>query len=346
MFKRLKEKLSKWFEKAEEKAEERVEEDKEKIEKIEETVKEIEKKSIERAERKKEPEKKKGLFKKIREKLKFQISEEYFEEIFSDLERVMLENNLALEVVEKIKSDLKQELVGIQIDKTMVEKEIKKALKISIESLFTESLDLIEKVKEKEPCVIVFFGINGSGKTTTIAKIAYLLKKNDITCILAASDTFRAASIEQLEEHGEKLGIKVIKSKYGADPASVAFDAIKHAKAHNIKTVLIDTAGRMYTKKDLLREMEKISRVSKADMKIFVAESITGNDAVQQAKAFNDTVGIDAIILTKADVDEKGGTAISISHVTGKPIIYLGIGQNYEDLKKFDKNELIKSLGL
>ena len=320
---------------------------KENIEKQGQRLEEIEKKAEkkEKLDEKKETEKK-SIFTKIKSKFKFKITEEYFEEIFSELEFALLENNVALEVVEKIKSDLKTELIGIEIEKNKVEQEIKKALKISIESLFPESLNILEKIKsKKEPYVVLFFGINGSGKTTSLAKLTSLLLKNNISCILAASDTFRAASIEQLEFHGKKLNVKVIKSQYKADPASVAFDAITHAKKHNIKVVLIDTAGRMYTKQDLMKEMEKITRVSEPDLKIFVAEAITGNDAVTQAQQFNDAIGIDGIILTKSDVDEKGGSIISVSYVTGKPILYLGTGQNYKDLQKFDENKILKALG-
>jgi len=357
MFGFLKEKLKSWFKKTEEKAEKveeniKVEgkeekEEKVKAEKIEKKeIKEREKEETKEEETKEEKEEK-GFFTKIKDKFKFKITEDYFEDIFSDLELILLENNIALEVVEKIKSDLKKELIGLEIKKEEIGKQVKEALKISLESLFVEKLNLTEKIKEKEDTfVIVFFGINGSGKTTTIAKIANLLLKNNISCILAASDTFRAASIEQLEKHADNLKIKLIKSKYGADPASVAFDAISHAKAHKIKVVLIDTAGRMHTKENLLKEMEKIVRISKPDLKLFIAESITGNDATQQAKNFNEAVGIDAIILTKADVDEKGGTAISVSYVTGKPIIYLGVGQSLDSLEEFSPKKLIKSLGL
>ncbi|MBU1136404.1 MAG: signal recognition particle-docking protein FtsY [Nanoarchaeota archaeon] len=345
MFKKFREKLKSWFKKTEEKTDEITEVEKEQIEKYEKIEKNIIKKSEPSLKPKEET--KKGFFKKLKEKLKFRITENYFEEIFSELEMLLLENNVALEVVEKIKSDLKKELIGIEINKNEVEKTIKQALRISIESLFPEKIDLIEKIKEKkETYVILFFGINGSGKTTTIAKIANLLNKNNLSCILAASDTFRAASIEQLEKHGEKLKIKTVKAEYNSDPSSVAFDAIRHAKSKKINVVLIDTAGRMYTKKDLMMEMEKICRVSNPDFKIFVAESITGNDAIEQAKNFNETIGIDASVLSKADVDERGGTAISIGHVTGKPILFLGTGQNYEDLEKFDEKKLIESLGL
>ena len=352
MFNFLKDKLKKWFKKAEEKVEETIEKEPEKEEKITKKPEIEEKKREEKVKEEpgkieeKKPEEK-GFFSRMKSKFKFKITEEYFEEIFSDLELILLENNIALLVIEKIKSDLKKELTGLEMKKEEFPEKLKEALKISLDSLIEKPFDLIEKIKSKEGTfVIVFFGINGSGKTTTIAKIAHLLGKNNISCILAASDTFRAASIEQLEKHAEKLQVKVIKSKYGADPASVAFDAIKHAQSHKIKAVLIDTAGRMHTKENLLKEMEKIVRISKPDLKIFVAESITGNDATQQAKNFNELVGIDAIILTKADVDEKGGTIISVSYVTGKPILFLGTGQGMDNLEKFDKEKLLKSLGV
>ena len=291
-------------------------------------------------------EKKPSIFKRIKEKFSYKISEENFEEIFSNLEFLLLENNVALEAVEAIKKQLKQELIEKEIKKSELEQEIKEALKKAIENLLLEPDDLLFLVKEKSPFIILFFGINGTGKTTTIAKVANLLLKNKISCILAASDTFRAASIEQLQQHADKLKIKIIKHDYGADPAAVAFDAIKHAQAHKIQVVLIDTAGRMHTSSNLLKEMEKISRVTNPDLKIFIAESIAGNDAIQQAKSFNESIGIDASILTKTDVDEKGGTAISISYVTKKPILFLGTGQGMEDLELFDKEKFIEKLGL
>lgn len=182
--------------------------------------------------------------------------------------------------------------------------------------------------------------------TTSIAKIAHFLKKSNLKVVLAAADTFRAASIEQLSEHAEKLKVPIIKHDYNADPAAVGFDAIKYAKNHKIDVVLIDTAGRMHTKANLLEEMKKIERVTKPDLKIFVAESIAGNDATEQAKTFNEAIEIDGTILSKVDVDEKGGTIISVSHATGKPIFYLGIGQELDDLELFNKQKFIESLGL
>ena len=217
--------------------------------------------------------------------------------------------------------------------------------KVIGENIFNRIIKRIEEKKEK-PFVIGFFGVNGGGKTTTIAKLAYILKKIGLSSVISASDTFRAAAIQQLEEHASKIGIRIIKHDYGSDPAAVAFDAIKHAQSKSIDVVLIDTAGRLHSNVNLIDEMKKIVRVANPDLKIFVGESITGNDAVEQAKRFNESVGIDGIILTKADVDEKGGAIISVSYVTHKPIIYLGNGQNYDNLEKFDKYKLITNLGL
>ena len=220
-------------------------------------------------------------------------------------------------------------------------------MKNSILSVLIEPPNLIENIKSStSPYVILFFGINGSGKTTSIAKLASFLQKNKISCVLAAGDTFRAASIEQLQKHGERLNVKVISSQYGADPASVAFDAIKYAEKNKIQTVLIDTAGRMYTKANLLKEMEKIIKISKPNLKIFVGESITGNDMVTQCQTFNETIAIDGIVLTKSDIDEKGGAILSVSYVTKKPIYYLGTGQNYEDLETFNSKKVLEKIGL
>ncbi len=298
--------------------------------------------------------KKRGFFSKLRSFLAYNITESDFEAIFSDLELALLENNVALEVVEELKKKIKQELLDKEIKKQDIEEEIKKALKKSISSILLEPEDLIEQIKEhkkfssekKEPFKMLFFGINGTGKTTSIAKFASLCLKNKISVILAAADTFRAASIEQLQIHADKLGIKMIKHDYNADPSAVAFDAIKYAQSHSIDVVLIDTAGRMHTRENLIKEMEKITRVTKPNLKVFVAESIAGNDATEQARVFNEAIGIDGSILSKVDVDEKGGTILSIAYITKKPILYLGMGQNYGDLKLFNKEDFLKNLGL
>ncbi|MBW2974867.1 signal recognition particle-docking protein FtsY [Candidatus Woesearchaeota archaeon] len=296
----------------------------------------------------KEPEEKKGLFGTIKEKITTKkISREQFEKIFWDMEVSLLENNIAVEVIEKIKEDLTEKVVEKPLARGKIEEIITGSLAGSIREILKEdSFSLIERVKEKKPFVVCFVGINGSGKTTTIAKVAKMLLDKGLSVVLAASDTFRAASIEQLQLHADKLGVKLIKHNYGSDPAAVAFDAVKYAKSKSVDVVLIDTAGRIHSNVNLKDEMKKIIRISKPDLKIFVGESITGNDCVEQAKNFNEAIGIDGIILSKADIDEKGGAAVSVSYVTKKPIIYRGTGQESQDLKEFDSSLIVDSLGI
>ena len=298
-----------------------------------------------------EEKEKKPLFKKI-SLTKTKISEKNFETYAEELEMLLLENNVAFEVSEKIIQELKEKLIDKEFLKKELEEEIKDAFKDIIREILISPPDLMNEVKEKStdqsknPFVILFCGINGTGKTTTIAKIADNLRDRGVSCVIAAADTFRAASIEQIKEHGEKVGARVIAHEYGADPAAVAFDAIKYAKKNFIDCVLIDTAGRMHTEKNLLKEIEKIAKVAKPDVKIFVGESITGNDAIEQVKSFDWAIGIDGIVLTKADIDEKGGTALSVGYVTKKPIYYLGTGQAYDKIEQFDKEKFIERLGL
>ena len=379
MFGKLKEKIGNWAKKVSEKAEAKEtpkpkkELKKEKIkvnlEKLKETAEEIKKEihlepSLDKQLRgetvgeglkylEEEEEETDSFFKKIKTKIsKIKISEKEFEVYSQELEMLLLENNVALEVAERMVQDLKQRIIGKELLKKEAEFEIKEAFKDIIREILIEPFDLLEKIKQKtsthspEPYVILFCGVNGSGKTTTIAKIADFLKDNKISSIIAAADTFRAASIEQIQEHGKKIGIKVISHEYESDPAAVGFDAIKYAEKNRINCVLIDTAGRMYTAKNLLREIEKISRVCKPDLNLFIGESITGNDAIEQAKTFNFHLGVDGIILTKADIDEKGGTALSVGFITKKPILFLGTGQLYDDIVPFNKEDFIKKLGL
>ncbi len=280
------------------------------------------------------------------DKFKKKVTEERFDELFTELEMIMLQNNVAYEVVEFIRGKLKHDLVGKNLSEVSIETKLKEAL----EEILINPPNLIKEIREslknKKPYVIAFVGINGSGKTTSIAKVAHLLKKEKLSVCLAAGDTFRAAAIEQLEIHANKLNVPIIKKDYNSDPASVGFEAIIYAKKHAIDVVLIDTAGRMNTKESLMKEMEKIIKVCNPDKKIFLGESITGNDATEQARSFNQHISIDGIILSKADIDEKGGTALSVSYITKKPIYFLGTGQLYDDLEVFDKDKMIKRLGL
>jgi fused signal recognition particle receptor len=314
------------------------------VKKKKEPIKEAEEKSI----KEEKIEEKQTFFSKLKSRFIYKITENDFNNLFDDLEMLLLENNVALLVVEDMKDILKEKLIGKEIKKESLESEIKKELKEALNEMLIDPIDPLDliKLKKEKPFVMLFFGINGTGKTTSIAKIANSLKTKHHTVVLAAGDTFRAASIEQISEHAKKLNVPLIKHDYGSDPAAVGFDAIKYAKSHGIDVVLIDTAGRMHTKTNLISEMEKIVRVTKPDLKLFVAESIAGNDATEQASTFHEAINIDGSILSKADIDEKGGTIISISHITKRPIFYLGTGQKYEDLKLFNKNEYIKSLGL
>ena len=320
------------------KKEQKIEQERAVTDRIWEDIKETEEKFVKEKEEREE--------KSVLSFFKRKFTQEKFDSLFPELETALLQSNVSLKVVDEIRKKLEKEVVNQNIS----EDDLEKKLKIIIESLLLDPPDIISeiksKIKKKSPFVISFVGINGSGKTTTIAKFANLLKKENLSVCLAAADTFRSAAIEQLSQHAERLEVPIIKKDYGADPASVGFDAIAYAKKHKIDVVLIDTAGRMQTKDSLMKEMEKIMRVCSPDMKIFVGESITGNDATEQAAAFNESISIDGLILSKADVDDKGGTALSVSFITGKPILFLGTGQTYDDLELFDKEKIMKNLGL
>lgn len=295
------------------------------------------------------------MFERLREALSgliekvsmVEIKPEHLRDILWELKLTLIENDVAFIVAEHICDEVEKRLSGLKIsrfeDKRRIIKEtLRKTL---LDILETQcDLDIFDIIERKrilrEPCIIVFVGINGTGKTTTIAKIANLLLKRGYSVLLACSDTFRAGSIEQLEQHAKRLSVPMIKHKYGSDPASVAYDAAQYAKAKGINVVLVDTAGRMQTNKNLMAEMEKIVRVVKPDMVIFVGDALTGNDAVMQAEEFNKHVNIAGSILTKMDADAKGGAAISIAYVTRKPILFLGTGQKYDDIEIF-KPEII-----
>ncbi len=278
------------------------------------------------------------------------LTEDDIEEILEELEIELLEADVAYDVVEKIIDSLKNQLIGIKITSKDNPEDITiNALKNAIKGILSQKnidiFKLIDKKKEmKEPFVIVFVGINGTGKTTTISKLAYILKKRGYSVVLAAGDTFRAGAIEQLEEHAKNIGVKVIKHQRGADSAAVIYDAIQHAKARGINVVLADTAGRQTTNINLMDEIKKVVRVTKPDLVVFVGDSLAGNDAITQAEEFNNAVEIDGVILTKVDADAKGGAALSIAYAIGKPILFLGVGQRYGDLEEFNVEWMINKL--
>ncbi len=271
--------------------------------------------------------------------------------VLDEFQLSLIENDVAVSAADFIGNELREKLKDAQFGRfTDPRARIKVILQEVLLSLLQRAgqLDIFALIDRKksvgEPAVLVFIGINGTGKTTSIAKLAHVLQKKGRTVILAASDTYRSGSIEQLEEHARRIGVRVIKHQYGADPAAVAFDAVNYAKAHRINAVLIDTAGRMQNNKNLLEEMRKIVRVTNPDLTILVVDALTGNDAVEQGKVFSEAVKIDGIILAKLDADVKGGSAISLSYIMGKPVAMVGTGQKYDDLEPFQAESIVKNL--
>lgn len=281
-----------------------------------------------------------------------ELTEQVLDDALLDLQIALLESDVAQQVVDDLSAKLKKELLGLKLEKNQdAAQVVQSKLQAAVAEIFARAgkLDLIERIKAKKeskagPFVIVFLGINGTGKTTTVAKVANLLRKAGFSVVVAAGDTHRAGAIEQLEEHTNRLSLKIVKQRYGADPSSVGRDAYEHAKKNYIDIVLMDTAGRMQTSKNLMDEMGKIVRVVKPDVKLFIGDSLAGNDTINQAREFFQYTNFDGAILTKIDADAKGGSAMSIAHITSKPIIYVGVGQGYDDIIPFDPDKFIESL--
>lgn len=298
-----------------------------------------------RTELEKKPEKK-SFFRKITEKVVKKVTEkkmsaEDVDPMLIDLKGSLIEADVAVEVAEKIANDLRSALVDREIkrgkEKEMIVDAFRKSL---LDVLDVPKIGFESMLKNKRPSLIVFWGFNGAGKTTSLAKMAKWLMKKGHTCVFAAGDTFRAGAEEQIGIHAEKVGTKLIKHQYGADPAAVIFDAVEHAKAKDLDFVLADTAGRAHTNANLMDQMKKIVRVNKPDLKILVIDSLTGNDAVLQARMYGE-IGVDAVIFTKVDVNEKGGAILSVTHELKKPILFLGMGQDYSHLEEFDARKFV-----
>lgn len=290
-------------------------------------------------------------FKKSLKKIgKKTLSEKNMQNVLDDLKELLLKHNVAVDAAYAICEITQNKMTGEQVGMFSAKKSLIEALKSAIGEILSieDQFDILEKIREKrtikEPYIILVLGVNGTGKTTTIAKLAHLFKREKIATVVAASDTFRAGAIEQLAKHLERVGVKIIKGQYKADPASIAYDTIEHAKAKSFGAVIIDTAGRQVTNKNLMEEIKKIKRINNPDITIFIGDSLAGNDVLTQAKAFNEALGIDASIITKLDADPNGGAALSIAHITQKPILYVGIGQGYDDLLPFDPEWFINKL--
>jgi len=289
-----------------------------------------------------------SLAKAVAEK---KLSDKDLEESLYEFQLGLMESDVAQNVVESVAADLKKQLLGVSVERSKdLGEVVKEKLRGEVLSIFSQAgdVDVIQRVKDSkakgEPFKILFLGINGTGKTTTVAKFANYMKKNGFSVVIAAGDTHRAGAIEQVSEHANRISAKVVAQRYGADPAAVARDGVLYAKSHHIDVVLIDSAGRMQTNQNLMEEMSKIVRVVTPDLKIFIGDSLAGNDAVSQAELFSKYTGFDGAILTKVDADTKGGAALSIAFTTKRPILFLGVGQGYDDLKRFDAKSFADSL--
>jgi fused signal recognition particle receptor len=293
----------------------------------------------------------KGLSSAVSKIVVTELKAEKLRPILDDFRLNLIENDVAVPVAYFITDELERRLDGVQVKRLGDRKELVKDTlhEVLIEILTTkETVNLLENIeqkrKSKEPYTILFVGINGTGKTTSIAKVAQFLMKKGYSVVLAGADTYRAGSIEQLEQHSKRLGVRMIKHKYGADPAAVAYDAISHAESRGINVVLIDTAGRIQTDRNLMSELGKIKRVVDPDLTVLVIDALIGNDAVLQAEEFHKSVNVDANILTKVDADVKGGASLSVAHVTGKPIVFIGVGQEYKDLEAFEPERFTRMI--
>jgi fused signal recognition particle receptor len=285
----------------------------------------------------------KGLSSAVSKIVVTELKAEKLRPILDEFRFNLIENDVAVPVAYFIADELEKRLDGVQVKRLGDRRDLVKDTlhEVLVEILTTkETVNLVENIEAKrrgkEPYVILFVGINGTGKTTSIAKVAKFLMKKGYSVVLSGSDTYRPGSIEQLEQHSKRLGVRMIKHDYGADPAAVAYDAISHAQSRGIDVVLIDTAGRIQTDKNLMSELAKIKRVVNPDLTVLVIDALIGNDAVLQAEEFHGSVTVDANILTKVDADVKGGASLSVAHVTGKPIIFIGVGQEYKDLEPFE----------
>ncbi|SEW24233.1 signal recognition particle-docking protein FtsY [Natrinema salifodinae] len=278
---------------------------------------------------------------------KFVIEEEDLEDPLHELEMALLSSDVEMGVAEEILDNIRNELVGeTRTFTTSTGEVVEEALRDAIYDVISVGqFDFNERIAiEDKPVTIVFTGVNGVGKTTSIAKLSRYFEEHGYSTVMANGDTYRAGANEQIQEHADALGTKCISHQQGGDPAAVLYDAVEYAEANDIDVVLGDTAGRLHTDEGLMDQLAKIDRVVDPDMTLFVDEAVAGQDAVNRAREFNEAAEVDGAILTKADADSNGGAAISIAHVTGKPILFLGVGQGYDDIERFDPDEMVDRL--
>lgn len=293
-----------------------------------------------------------GHFSNLYDKItKSELRGKDLDKVLDEFHMTLIESDIALPAADYIRDQLKLRIEQLQFTRFSDPRgQVRGILQEILLSVLekpgrVDFFRLVEEKKKKgEQLIVVFVGVNGTGKTTSIAKLAHILQKKRYSVILAAGDTYRAGSIQQLEEHARRIGVKTIKHDYGADAAAVAFDAVNYARAHGVNVVLIDTAGRMQTNKNLLEEMRKIVRVTKPDLTVLVVDALTGNDALEQGKVFGEAVKIDGIILAKLDADVKGGSSISLSYILGRPVLLVGTGQGYDDLETFQAKEIVRNM--
>lgn len=267
--------------------------------------------------------------------IEISILREEFLEIF-------LESDISLEVAEEILNRFQAVFAKV---KSITRKQAIDTLKEIMTSILVRAAPRNSILNvEKKPYVIMFLGINGTGKTTTIARLAYYLKQKGKTSVISASDTFRAGAIDQVKYHGDQLGVRVISQTQGSDPSAVAFDTIVHAKARNIDYVLIDTAGRMQTNRNLMDEMKKIKRVSNPDLSLLTVDAMAASDAMEQASTFLKDIKFDGVVVNKLDTEARGGSIFSLAITIGKPIYFLGIGQKHEDFMEYDPSYIINRI--
>ena len=273
------------------------------------------------------------------------------DDLLEELEWMLLESDISSEAVTSVLDALRKSLVGARLRRgaelaKVLEAALKRALRNLLSAGYWDFDASIQSFLDQgdAPVVVMLVGVNGTGKTTTAAKIAHRLQSNGHSVIAAAGDTFRAGAIQQLESHCENLGIRCISSQRGGDAAAIARDAIESAKAKNIDIVLVDTAGRMQNKTNLMKELEKVRRVANPHLVLFVGDALAGNDAVDQAKMFQEMMRFDGAVLSKMDTDAKGGAGLSIAFATGRPIVFAGIGQGYDDLLQFNPDWLLDEM--